>query len=166
LVDAGHGGCGEVYERPLVNGVPIRTWGLDCERCEAYLSGSTKPMVLVNIPGDLSKGVAPRQERRLDPDPCWSTNKASIPLTPDEARDSEFLRNTGQHQIDAMQALSSAITAGLKIPEPMMQLLRRSLPADMIPGVVLCAAGHDNMPGARFCSTCGMAMAALAEVAG
>ena len=163
-VSPAHGGCGGTHARPEVNGFPVAIWGLDCDRCESYLSGANRPKVLKNFPGDLNKGIAPKQERVLDGDPLWSTSRDTIPLTPDEARDDAFLRTTAQHQINAMNALSSAITAGLKIPPEMMQLLRKSLPSGMIPGTMLCASGHDNTPGARYCQQCGIRMADQAEL--
>ena len=44
-----------------------------------------------------------------------------------------------------------------------MYLLRKQLPAEMlVTGTLLCANGHDNPAGLKFCGECGVSMAARA----
>lgn len=159
------GGCGQMHSRPVRNGIPAKTWGLDCDRCCAYLSGAGRPRVIKVTPGDVKAGIMPVQERVADSDPQWSSVPEQIPMTPDELRADRHFRDTAQLQIDAMNALGTAMANGLKIPPEMMYLLRKQLPPEMlIQGSVICASGHDNAPGARFCAECGVNMNARAQI--
>jgi hypothetical protein len=159
------GGCSKTHSRPVRNGIPARTWGLDCDRCCSYLSGYGRPKILKVTPGDVKAGILPVQERVADSDPQWSSVPDAIPMTPDEIRSDRHFRETAQLQINAMNALGTAMANGLSIPPEMMYLLRKQLPPEMlIQGSVMCAKGHDNAPGSKFCAECGMSMDARAEI--
>jgi hypothetical protein len=45
-----------------------------------------------------------------------------------------------------------------------MWLLERELPAELLRGTVVCANGHDNQAGLKFCGECGISMAAKAAI--
>lgn len=159
------GGCGDTHSRPVRNGIAARTWGLDCDKCCSYLSGYGRPRILKVTPGDVKSGILPVQERVADSDPQWSSVPDAIPMTPDEIRSDRHFRDTAQLQINAMNALGTAMANGLQIPPEMMYLLRKQLPPEMlVQGSIVCAKGHDNTPGAKFCGECGMGMDARAEI--
>jgi hypothetical protein len=46
-----------------------------------------------------------------------------------------------------------------------MWLLEREIPEGVLRGTVLCAEGHDNAAGVKFCGECGMSMSAKAAIA-
>lgn len=47
----------------------------------------------------------------------------------------------------------------MAIPDNAMWLLEQNFDPRLIHGKVICANGHDNTAGAKFCSTCGCDMA-------
>lgn len=163
-VPVASGGCGDNHSRPVVSGAPAKVWGLKCPPCESYLRGDRKQKKLV-YETDPKTGQTLRQARVSDADAMWSSTPETVPLTPDEERSDYRFRETAMAQINAMNALGTAVSNGLQIPPEMMYLLRKQLPAEMlIPGAIVCADGHDNQPGAKFCAQCGVSMAAKAAI--
>jgi hypothetical protein len=157
-------GCGETHQRPLDprTGQPVALWALDCPVHEARFKGSRRGVVTSPIskskPGPLTYGM-------IDAHPGWASTPESVPMTPDEERTDARFRESAQAQINAMNALGTALSNGLQIPAEMMYLLRKQLPAEMlVTGTVLCAEGHDNAAGAKFCAECGMSMAVKAAI--
>lgn len=155
------GGCGQVHSRPVVNGAPVKEWGLDCPPCEAVLSGAGKPKILKHV---IESGRVVSQERVPDADPMWSSTPETIPLTPDEERTNAVRSERGAQQIQMIQALAALRSTGVEVPPEALWLLERELPAGVLKGTVVCADGHDNQAGVKFCGECGISMAAKAAI--
>src|SRR6185437_12676100 len=162
-VPVASGGCGSNHSRPVTNGAPSKVFKLDCPPCEAYLKGDGKPQKLVY---ELNKatGAPVRQARVPDGDPMWSSTPDTIPLTPDEARVNEVRQERGAQQIQMIQALAALRATGIDMPPEALWLLERELPAGVLKGTMVCANGHDNPSGLKFCGECGMAMAAKGAI--
>lgn len=155
----GDHGCGALHTREVTRGVPAKQFSITCGPCEQHLSGARKPRIL-KYQQD-THGNVTHQERIADADPLWSSTPETIPLSPDEQRTDAHFRETAMLQINAMNALGTAISNGLQIPPEMMYLLRKQLPADMLlPGALVCANGHDAPAGSKFCPECSISMAA------
>jgi hypothetical protein len=140
------------------NGAPVRTWGLDCPECEAYVSGDRKPKIIRVIPGDKDQGIPSRMEHVADADPHWSSTPEGVPPTPDEQHVNKIRAERGAEQLQQLQALAMLQGAGFKLPDEAQWLLNRNFDPRIVNGTVLCSEGHDNTAGAKFCSTCGMTM--------
>jgi len=158
------GGCGQNHTRPVIKGAPVKVWGLNCPPCEAYLAGDRKPRIL-KYRIDAKTGQAVRQERVADADPMWSSTPDSIPLTPDEERTNMTRQERGRMQIEMIQALAAMRSTGIQVPAEAMWLLEREIPEGVLKGTVVCASGHDNAAGTKFCSECGISMAARGAIA-
>ncbi len=163
-IPATSGGCGDSHSRPVVQGAPVKTWGLTCPPCEAYLKGSRKPQVLKTTPGDPKLGIPSKQERVADCDPHWSSTPESVPLTPDETSTNATRTERATHQIQMIQALAALRAAGTEIPFETQWMMERELPSHFIKGSTVCSIGHDNVAGAKFCAECGISMAKQAEI--
>ena len=50
------------------------------------------------------------------------------------------------------------------MPPEALWLLERELPSGILKGTVLCADGHDNQAGTKFCAECGISMAAKGSI--
>ena len=74
-----------------------------------------------------------------------------VPLTPDEERTNKTRSERGAQQIQMIQALAALRATGIQVPAEAMWLLERELPAGVLKGTVLCANGHDNPAGLKFC---------------
>ncbi len=158
------GGCGSTHTRPVRNGAPAREWKLECGPCETYLKGGGRTR-LQYTPGDSKSGILPVQERVADTDPCWSATPDTTPMTPDESRVAKTRSERGAQQIQMIQALAALRSTGIELPSDALWLLERELPAGMLKGTVVCADGHDNPAGSRFCGECGASLL-LEEPAG
>ena len=153
------GGCGKNHSRPVKNGVPAKTWGLTCtEGCEGYLRGDLKDRIIRTIPGDKEQGIPGRMEHIADADPHWSTTPEGIPPTPDELHINKIRAKKGDEELSRLQALIAAKAAGINVPPNAMWLLEQTFDPRVIKGTVVCADGHENAAGAKFCNTCGMKM--------
>lgn len=150
-------GCGATHSRPVTHGAPAKTWKLDCPPCEAYLRGDRKPKILKH---KIEGGRVVAQDRVPDADPMWSSTPETIPLTPDEERTNAIRSERGAQQIQMIQALAALRSTGIDVPPEAMWLLERELPAGVLKGTVVCASGHDNQAGVKFCGECGISMAA------
>ncbi len=151
------GGCGAGHSRPVTRGVPAKIFKLDCPPCEAYLRGDRKPKIL-KYHVNPQTGQAVRQERIADSDPMWSSTPDSIPLTPDEERTNKTRTERGRMQIEMLQALAAIRATGINVPAEALYLLESELPEGVLKGTVVCAQGHDNAAGVKFCSECGTPM--------
>lgn len=162
------GGCGQSHSRPVVNGAPVKIWGLDCPPCEADIFGDHKPRILVHIT-DKKTGAVLRQERVSDQDPLWSRTADTIPLSPDEERTHAFRLERGEQQLRALESVAALDGRGISFrdrPDVLFYLREQELPEDIIQGVVVCANGHGNAAGLKFCGECGTSMAARAAISG
>lgn len=158
------GGCGEQHSRPVIKGAPVKTFALDCpDRCEAYLRGDNRPQKLV-YETNPKTGQTIRQARVPDASPMISSTPDTVPLTPDEERTNAVRSERGKMQIEMLQALAALRSTGIDVPAEAMWLLERELPADVLRGTIICAEGHDNPAGVKFCAECGMSMAVRATV--
>ena len=155
-------GCGASHSREVTRGVPAKEFKIDCPPCEAFLSGAGRPKKLV-YETDKRTGQTIRQSRVADSDPLWSSTP-DVPLTPDEERVNSVRQERGSQQIQMIQALAALRGTGLDIPAEAMWLLERELPAGVLKGTVVCANGHDNQTGLKFCGECGVSMAAKAAI--
>ena len=162
-VSLGEHGCGATHTRPVTHGAPAKVFKLDCPPCESHLKGDSKPRKLVY---ELNKatGAPVRQARVPDSDPMWSSTPDTIPLTPDEARVNEVRQERGAQQIQMIQALAALRATGIDMPPEALWLLERELPAGVLKGTMVCANGHDNPSGLKFCGECGMSMAAKGAI--
>jgi len=164
-VPVASGGCGHSHSRPVINGAPAKIFKLDCpDHCEPYLRGERKQKIL-RYQIDKTTGQAVRQERVADADPMWSSTPDTIPLTPDEERTNAVRTERGRMQIEMLQALAAIRSTGINVPAEALYLLERELPAGVLNGTVLCANGHDNAAGLKFCGECGVSMAARSAIA-
>ncbi len=68
-------------------------------------------------------------------------------------------------QIEMIQALAAMRSTGIQVPPEAMWLLEREIPEGVLRGTVVCAEGHDNAAGVKFCGECGMSMAARGAIA-
>lgn len=159
------GGCGNSHSRPVKGGAPAKTWGLTCPQCEAYLRGDLKDRIIRVIPGDKELQIPSRMEHIADADPHWSTTPEGIPLTPDEQNINKIRAKKGDEELSRLQALIAAKAAGIDVPPNAMWLLEQTFDPRVIKGMVVCADGHENTSGARFCSTCGITMNGKAAIA-
>jgi hypothetical protein len=132
--DDEHRGCGQAHARPSgPDGLPVHPWALSCaDGCEEWLIAN---------------------------DDRWSKSVRDIPPTYDERLDGERLDRIGSQQKDSLLVLAMSRMAGLTqadIPPALTRMLS-GLPAH-VPGIIMCANGHDNTPGSRFCRECGSQM--------
>jgi hypothetical protein len=144
--------------------VPAKEFRLDCPECERHLRGDRKPKKLV-YETDKRTGQTTRQARVADSDPLWSSTP-DVPLTPDEERVNSVRSERGAQQIQMIQALAALRATGIQVPDEAMWLLERELPSGILKGTVLCANGHDNQAGIKFCGECGISMAARGVLGG
>jgi hypothetical protein len=158
------GGCGNTHSRPVRHGAPDKTFQLDCLPCEAYLKGAGKPQVL-RYDLDPATHVVLNQQRVADADPHWASSPYAIPETPDEKKSHKRQIETGKEQLAMIQALTAAKASGIEIPEAAMFALQHALPSSFLQGHTICPNGHDNTPGARFCSECAVRMDSQTAIA-
>lgn len=155
-------GCDQTHQRPTDprTGKPAALWELDCPAHEAKLRGSRRGIVKSPIskssPGPLTYGI-------IDASPNWSSTP-DVPLTPDEERTDATRRERGKAQIEMLQALAATKGAGFDVPADAMWLLEKELPAGVLRGTIVCAAGHDSPAGTKFCGECGVSMAARGAI--
>ena len=165
-VPVGSGGCGRPggHSRPVIKGAPAKIFKLDCPPCESFLKGDRKPKIL-KYHIDAKTGQSVRQERIADQDPMWSSTPDTIPLTPDEDRTNTTRQERGRMQIEMIQALAAMRSTGIQVPPEAMWLLEREIPEGVLKGTVVCANGHDNPAGAKFCMECRVSMATRGAIA-
>ena len=159
------GGCGATHSRPVTRGAAVKTWKLDCMPCEKYLRGDEKPKIIKVIPLEKEQGIPSRMEHVADSDPHWSTTPEGIPATPDEQHVNKIRAERGSQQLQQLSALAALQQAGLKIPDEAFWLLSQNFDQRIIKGTTICANGHDNPAGVKFCNECGMPMVSR-DVAG
>lgn len=155
------GGCGAQHARKVTRGVPDKMFPIDCPPCESYLRGDGKPKILKH---KIENGRVVAQDRVPDASPMIGSTPDTVPLTPDEERTNAVRSERGRMQIEMLQALAALRSTGIDVPPEAMWLLERELPADVLRGTVICAEGHDNPAGVKFCAECGMSMAVRATV--
>lgn len=152
------GGCGATHMRPVTRGAPAKVWRLDCSDCEAHLRGDKKDKIIKVIPGDKDQGIPGRMEHVPDSDPMWSNTPEGIPPTPDEQHVNKIRAERGASELQMLQALIAAKGAGIDIPDNAMWLLNQTFDPRIIKGQVICANGHPNTAGAKFCQECSIKM--------
>ncbi len=158
------GGCGAQHTRKVTRGVPEKIFAITCGPCESYIKGDRKQKIL-KYHIDAKTGQSVRQERVPDGDSMWGSTPDTIPLTPDEDRTNTTRQERGRMQIEMIQALAAMRSTGIQVPPEAMWLLEREIPEGVLKGTVVCAEGHDNAAGVKFCSECGMSMAARGAIA-
>jgi len=160
------GGCGQGHSRPVIQGAPVKTWGLDCPPCEAVIFGDGKPRKLVHVI-DQKTGRVLRQERVADSDPLWARTADAIPMTPDDERTHAIRIERGEQQLRALESIATLESKHINFRdrEDVLYYLRnQELPEDLIQGTLLCVNGHDVPGGQPFCGQCGASMAVRAAV--
>lgn len=158
------GGCGKTHTRPVTKGVTAKVWKLDCNPCEGYLRGDGKPKIIKVIPGDKEQGIPSRMEHVIDSHPQWSNTPEGVPPTPDEQHVNKIRADRGNQQLQQLSALAALQGAGLKIPDEAMWLLEQNFDRRIVKGNVICANGHDNVSGSKFCQECGINMASQGAI--
>ena len=163
-------GCGAQHTKEVTRGVPAKHIRVDCEPCEAWLSGARKPRVL-KYHIDSKTGQAIRQERVADAEAGWSSTIDTVPLTPDEERTRGLKLEKGENQLRALESLLALKAGGIDLtsrPEVLFYLQESGLPSDTLralKGSIVCANGHDAEAGVKFCPECGVSMAARGAIA-
>ena len=159
-------GCGAQHTKEVTRGVPARHIRIDCEPCEAYLSGARKPKIL-KYQIDAKTGQALRQERVADVMPGWSSTPDTVPLTPDQEKTYHLRIERGEQQLRALESLATLSKAGIdfKSREDVLFYLReQELPENLLQGSKVCVNGHDVPAGNQFCGSCGASMDARAAI--
>lgn len=162
----GEHGCGASHSREVTRGVPAKHFKIDCGPCEAYLKGDHRPRKLV-YQTDKKTGRVTHQERVADSDPHWSSTPDTVALTPDQEKTQQIRIERGEQQLRALESIATLTKAGVSFrdrPDVLFFLREQQLPEDILQGTLLCADGHDNPSGAKFCKECGMSMAAKAAI--
>lgn len=151
------GGCGRSHER---NGA--RVFRVDCEACSAVVLGHSRPKVWKW--GGRERGY---MQGQLDTWPGWSATVQDIPLTFDEQLERDRTRQTGQTELERIQAMALAAQLGIPVPQALAASLGgiRELEQMRAEPQTLCPDGHSNRPGAKFCDLCGVSMQVTAETA-
>ena len=163
-------GCGAQHTKEVTRGVPAKHIRIDCEPCEAYLSGARKSKIL-RYQIDPKTGQTLRQERVADADPQWSSTIDTVPLTPDEIRTHGLKLEKGENQLRALESLLALKAGGVDLtsrPEVLFYLQESGLPSEtlkMLKGTKVCPNGHDAEGGVKFCPECGVSMTAQAAIA-
>lgn len=155
-ISPGQGGCGEQHSR---NGA--RVFQLTCPQCTAVVLGHNRPRVWK---WSKERGYS---AGHMDGWSEWSATLQDIPLTPDEQLERDRTRSTGQTELERLQAMAIAAQLGIPVPQALATSLGgvRALEELRSDPQVICAGGHANRPGARFCDLCGVSMQAPAEPA-
>ena len=159
-------GCGAQHLKEVTRGAPAKHIRIDCEPCEAFLSGARKPRVL-KYQIDKNTGQSIRQERVSDADPMWSTTPDTVPLTPDQEKTYHLRIERGEQQLRALESLAALSKAGIdfKAREDVLFYLReQELPENLLQGTLECANGHPNAAMVKFCSECGIGMNVKAAI--
>jgi hypothetical protein len=136
-VPAEAGGCvpTTTHRRPVLNGVPVHPWGLECPPCEDFL--------------------------RLHQPDQWSATLSELPETYDETKAREDFEKRGARDKDALMTLIMAKSVGIdpsQLPESLTRMVT-GMPLH-IPGLLECPNGHASPAGQRFCGECGAPMSA------
>jgi hypothetical protein len=131
-VGEGHGGCGEEHRRePDPDGRPADVFFVDCDMCELFLSR----------------------------DPLWSASLDELPESPDQEKARLAFEQKGAKQLSSLRTLALARMAGITASDVPAELKAMITSGPVrVPGITVCSAGHDNVPGSRYCSTCGTPM--------
>lgn len=163
-------GCGAQHIKEVTRGAPAKHIRIDCEPCEAYLSGARKPKIL-KYQIDAKTGQTLQQERVADADSRWSTTLDTVPPTPDEIRTHGLKLEKGENQLRALESLLALKAGGIDLtsrPEVLFYLQESGLPPEtlrMLKGSIICANGHDSEAGVKFCPECGVGMNVKAAIA-
>lgn len=164
-IPVGSGGCGATHSRPVTRGAIAKVWGLTCPKCEAYLRGDGKLKVIKVTPADKDKGIPSRMKHVADSDPHWGATPESVPKTPDEESIHAVRTELGSQQLKMLEAFAAANAAGIDIPPDAMWVLEQNFDPRILKGKLLCANGHENPSGVKFCHECGENMTAKAAKA-
>ena len=160
-------GCGAQHTKEVTRGVPAKHIRIDCEPCEAFLSGARKPRIL-KYQIDSKTGQTTHQQRVADADPAWSSTLATVPLTPDQEKTYHLQIERGEQQLRALESIATLSKAGVDFrsrPDVLFYLREQELPESLLQGAMVCANGHENAPGLKFCGECGISMAARGAIA-
>ena len=152
-----------MHSRPVRHGAPDKTFKLDCLPCESVLKGAGKAQVL-RYELDPTTHTVLNQQRVADADPHWASSPYAVPETPDEKKTHKRQIEQGKEQLSMIQALTAAKASGIEIPAEALFALQHSLPSSFLQGSTVCPNGHDNTPGAKFCSECAVKMDGQGEI--
>jgi len=161
-------GCDTEHVRPVHphTGQPVHPWGIECAAHQAFYTGASRPKVLKYIT-DKKTGTVISQQRVPDAHPGFSTTPDTVPLTYDEMQSRDRKLELGENQLRALESLVALKAGGVDLtsrPDVMYFLQESGLPAEMLQGKTVCAGGHDNPAGLKFCGECGVSMAVRAAV--
>lgn len=160
-------GCGALHVKKVTRGVPAKHIRIDCEPCEAYLSGARKPRIL-RYHIDAKTGQTGSQERVADADPMWSSSPDAVPLTPDQEKTYHLRIERGEQQLRALESIATLSKAGVDFQsrqDVLFYLREQELPENLLQGTLECANGHAADAGVKFCPECGVSMAARGAIA-
>jgi hypothetical protein len=148
-IPAGQGGCGQAHSRD-----GARVWKLDCPACSAVVLGENRAKVWG---WSKERGYMPGQ---ADVWLGWSATIQNIPPTFDERLERDRTKQSGQSELERLQAMALAKTMGIPVPQALATSLggvQALAELEEVPQL-LCQQGHSNRAGARFCDTCATSM--------
>jgi hypothetical protein len=148
-ISEAQGGCGETHSRD-----GARVFRLECEKCAPVVLGHTRPKVWG---WSKERGY---HSGLLATWPGWAGTMTDIPLTHDEQLERTRLKQSGQTELERLQAMAMAAQLGIPVPQALATSLGgvRELEALKAEPQTLCPDGHSNRAGARFCDLCGASM--------
>jgi hypothetical protein len=156
--------------RPVTHGAPVKIWKLDCADCEPLLRGDSKKKIIHMTPGDKERGIPGKMMHVPDADPHWSTTPEGIPQTPDEQHIFKLRTEQGRRQLEMLQAYAAlSKVPGLDLrdfaeAQWMLDQTLDPLRRPAVEGRIVCASGHDNLAGTKFCGECGVPMDVKKEI--
>jgi hypothetical protein len=126
-------GCGQPHTRPRgADGEPIHPWGLSCSGgCEEHLIATDSRFV---------------------------RTVHEIPLTHDEAKEVEHLKERGSADRDGIMLAALAKIAGLELPASVARGLPAAAPVVALLACPACSSAQPS--GHSFCGSCGSPMRA------
>jgi hypothetical protein len=114
--------------------------------------------LLIGVRG-LDACACPQCAVYLATDPLWARNPDEVPQTADEVKALEAFETRGAKALSSLRVLALAKMAGVTSSEISPELTRMLTATPVrVPGITVCGAGHDNAPGSRYCSACGVKM--------
>ena len=135
-VGEGHGGCGQVHEKPPGHDGP---WGVDCPACSEYLKGDA-------LWSQTAEEIPETYDEKRSRERFLERGKSD------------------QDAITALAMARMAGLSPAEIPDTIQKMIAGV--RARIPGETLCPKGsHPNTPGSRYCRECGTAMQVPAPAA-
>jgi hypothetical protein len=149
-ISSAQGGCGQPHAKAG------QVFKLDCDKCAGVVLGHNRPRVV-----KWKEGIG-HQKNQLDNWDGWTSVISDIPLTPDELLERDGVKRTGESDMQRLSALAMCHQLDIPLPQSLATALGGIRALEEMRGEpqVVCAQGHSNRAGARFCDLCGTSMQA------